>query len=298
VSEEATKPKVKQSTMIYQANALVSSIYRLSMPGKRVLAMAFGVVGNQDVKSNGDPARDVFPFIASLTVADYAAIFGVPLRTASVDVYAGVMELTTAAFTFHSTDAKGKPVRDVYPWLHHTNIVEAKTERGVYTLNINPDVLDYIGLLGGRYTEYDLLNVGQLSAFNQWRLYEKLAENKNPRPEAKKAGKNYGTWITNFEFFAGDYFDLGASIKVKPSEMKRRFLDAALDAVNEKTDLFVEESTPSGKQWVFKIFTGDIANKKREKYRQAKAEAEAEKKKAARLKRLAKQIEAHKSAEE
>lgn len=235
---------MQQSTMIYQANALVSSIYRLSMPGKRVLAMAFGVVGNKDVKSKGDPARDVFPFIASLTVADYAAIFNVPLSTASVDVYAGVMELTTAAFTFHSTDAKGKPVRDVYPWLHHTNIVEAKTERGVYTLNINPDVLDYIGMLGGRYTEYDLLNVGQLSAFNQWRLYEKLAEHKNPRPDAKKAGKNYGTWITNFEFFAGDYFDLGASIKDFPRTMKRRFLDAAIDAINEKTDLFVEESTP------------------------------------------------------
>lgn len=284
--------KVSQSTMIYQHNDLITSTYRLSIPGKRVLAMALGIVGNSDVKPEGT-VRDEFPFYSTISVADYAKIFSLPLVNASQDLYAGAMELTTAAVTVYST-RDGKDVRDIFPWLHHTTIEEAKTERGVYTLTLNPDLLRYVGLLETNFTAYDLLNVGRLTSVNQVRLYEHLAQHKN---HIAKKGDKHGTWITNFDYFKGEVFDLGDSLKDFPRTMKRRFLDAALDAVNETTDLFVEFND-SRKQWLFKIHSGDVANARREAWRKAKTEAEAEKKRQAKLKRLAKQIEKHKAEEE
>lgn len=278
--------KVEQSTMIYQHNALIGSIQRLTLPGKRALLMALGLVGNKDVKLDGTP-RDEFGVITTVTVADYAAIFNMDLRNASTEMYAGVTDLTTATVTVRSV-VDGIPNEDIYPWLHHTNIEDAKSERGKYTFTLNPDVLNFVGLLESNFTAYDLLNVGELKSTNQVRLYELLASHKN---HGKKDGVNYGLWLTDADFFKGKVFNLGASVKKYPTEIKRRFLDGALDAVNDSTDLFVEFDD-TRKQWVFKIYSGDIANGKREKWRKTKAEEAVKAKEEKRLARLRKQAAA------
>ncbi|MRT15170.1 RepB family plasmid replication initiator protein [Enterobacteriaceae bacterium RIT711] len=283
--------KVEQSTMIYQHNALIGSIQRLTLPGKRALLMALGLVGNKDVKPDGT-VRDEFGVITTVTVADYASIFNMDLRNASTDIYAGVTDLTTATVTVRSI-VDGVPNEDIYPWLHHTNIEDAKSERGKYTFTLNPDVLQFVGLLESNFTAYDLLNVGELKSTNQVRLYELFAQHKT---HGMKAGVNFGTWITDADFFKGKVFNLGTSVKKFPTEIKRRFLDGALDAINDTTDLFVEFEV-KGKQWIFKIYSGDIAEKKREKWRKERAEAVLKAKEEKRLARLRKQIAAHQAEE-
>jgi len=277
--------------MVYQSNALITAAYRLTLPGKRVLAMALGIVGNANVQPDGT-ARDEFPYMAEITVADYAVLFNKTLPEACRDMLAGIQEIGHTAATVYTDRVRGNFT--IIPFSYEINAVDARNERGKYTVQLHPSLLAYVGLLKSNFTTYDLINVGRLTALNQVRLYEQLAMNKN---HGKKAGVNYGTWYTDFDFFKSDVFDLGESIKKKPAEMKRRFLDAALDAVNDVTDLFVE-FTDTRKQWVFKIYSGDVANVRREAWRKEKAEAEAEKKRQAKLKRLAKQIEKHKAEEE
>ncbi|EHF7698505.1 replication initiation protein [Salmonella enterica] len=274
--------QVKQSTMVYQHNALITAAYRLTLPGKRVLAMALGIVGNTDVQPDGT-ARDEFPYIAHITVADYAVLFDKTLPEACRDMLAGINEIGRTAATIYTDTERGN--FKLVPFAYEIDAVDSKNERGKYTIQLHPSLLAYIGLLKSNFTAYDLLNVGRLSAFNQVRLYEQFAMNKN---HGKKAGVNYGTWITDFDFFKSDVFDLKPSLKDYPRTLKRKFLDGALDAVNEQTDLFVEFET-KGKQWIFKIYSGDVANARREAWRKDKAAAALALKEEKRLARLAKQ---------
>lgn len=288
--KQVAASKVKQSTMVYQHNALITAAYRLTLPGKRVLAMALGIVGNADVQPDGT-ARDEFPYIAHITVADYAALFDKALPEACHDMLAGVQEIGRTAATVYTDTVRGNFT--LIPFAYEISAVDSKNEKGKYTVQLHPSLLAYVGLLKSNFTNYDLINVGRLTAVNQVRLYEQLAMNKT---HGKKAGVNFGTWITDFDFFKSDVFELGESIKDYPRTMKRRFLDAALDAINDTTDLFVEFEE-KGKQWVFKIYSGDIANTRREKWRKERAEAELKAKEEKRLARLRKQIAAHQAEE-
>lgn len=288
MGKELQLRQVKQSTMIYQSNLLIDAPYRLSLPGKRVLAMALGIVGNADVKPKG-ASSDEFPYLADIRVADYAAIFDVPLVNASQDVYEGIMTLAgCVAKIYHpGKDSRKRGDFRVVPFTYAVDAKAAHTDKGRYCVELHPELLEFVGLLEHNFTQYDLLHIGQLKE-NQWRLYEQLAKHKT---HGKKAGVNYGSWITSFEFFTGDYFDIGESIKAKPAEMKRRFLDTALDTINEQTDLFIEFED-NRKQWLFKIFSGDLANKKREAWRKEKVIAELKAKEERRLARLRKKMEA------
>ncbi|MCE0815009.1 replication initiation protein [Buttiauxella sp. S04-F03] len=292
----AAKQQVTQPTMIYQHNDFVDAAYRLTIPGKRVLSMALGIVGNKNVKPDGT-TRDEFGFISTITVADYAAIFEVDIKNASTEMLAGVMDLSQTAATIYVERAKGRIEGNftIIPLIYKTTASAARTERGKYIIELHPELMGYIGLLERNFTAYDLLNCGRLTSFNQMRLYEQFSSHKN---HGKKGGVNYGLWVTNFDFFRSDTFDLGDSIKDYPRTMKRRFLDAALDAINDTTDLFVEFTDKGrGKPWEFKIYSGDIADKKREKWRKERAEAELKAKEEKRLARLRKQIAAHQAEE-
>jgi len=287
---EETRKKPKQSTMVYQHNALITAAYRLTLPGKRVLAMALGIVGDADVQPDGT-ARDEFPYIANITVADYARLFDKTLPEACRDMLAGVQEIGGTAATVNTDKVRGNFT--LIPFAYKISATDSQNEKGKYAVQLHPELLAYVGLLKSNFTNYDLINVGRLTSFNQVRLYEQLAMNKT---HGMKAGVNFGTWITDFDFFKGNTFDLSDSVKKYPTEIKRNFLNTALDAINDTTDLFVEFEV-KGKQWVFKIYSGDIADKKREKWRKERAEAVLKAKEEKRLARLRKQIAAHQAEE-
>lgn len=292
-NELALTKKVKQSTMVYQHNDLVTAAYQLSIPAKRVLSMMLGIIGGARPTMSTDLLADEFDFITTVSVADYAAAFDVALPDASKEMLAGVTEMTTATVKIYDKAAVAAERDDcftIYPWLNETNVENAHSERGKYTFHINSNLLGYVGRLEKSFTQYDFLKIGKLS-FNQWRFYEQLAHHKN---HGKKDGVNFGTWFTDAEFFKSDVFNLGASVKKKPAELKRRFLDMAIDAVNEGTDLFVE-FTDTRKQWAFRIYSGDAANTRREAWRKDKAAAALKLKEEKRLARLRKQIEKHKA---
>ncbi|AST67336.1 RepB family plasmid replication initiator protein [Kosakonia cowanii] len=217
---EMTDKKSHNQLKISQSNELTEAAYYLPLQAKRVLWLCLMQTYRQSEHTG----------LFTVHVADYQRYFKVSQATASTDVRKGIEELGNRQVTFFPSEGDYEEIRR--PWLAEAGL---KRGRGQWNIEINTKVMPYLTGLTSQFTTYTLLDCGRINSVRVIRLYESLCQYRST-----------GIWVTTPAWLAERY-ELPESQRTNLAEMKRTFINPALDKINSQTPLRVSMKEEDGR---------------------------------------------------
>ncbi|TMP23809.1 RepB family plasmid replication initiator protein [Pseudoalteromonas ruthenica] len=199
--------------LVVQSNEITEAAYYLSLKAKRALWMCLS-----DIKRESGEHDGVF----TVKVSDYQNLFGVSGPTASADLKTALSEISRATVKFYPKEGDDEEV--TRPWLAESAL---KRGRGSYRVEFNPKLMPYIVGLTEKFTSFYLHECGKINNARTIRLYESLCQ-----------FRSSGIWAVKPSWLA-DRYQLPQSQAENFAEMKRSFIEPALNRINEHTPLNV-----------------------------------------------------------
>jgi len=196
---------------VTKANNLIDARYRLNVQAQKLVLACLGMVDS----------RSEIPKTMTVTAAQFSELTGVP--NAHRELYAAVDALYGATIVLKE-DNEDIELR----W------IQKKSKRikgaGSITITWSDEVLRYISQLRNNFSSYKLRNITELQSSHSIRLYELLQ---------RFIDKNYRVILI-------DDFRSSLGLEGKyPNfkELNRRVIKAAVDELNQHSDLVVEYDT-------------------------------------------------------
>lgn len=204
----------ERKRLIVQSNEVTEAAYYLTIKAKRVLWLCLAQAYNSDTAAQG---------VFSIHVSDYQSLFGVSDSAASRDIKAAMTELLKSFVTFYPKDGDDEEIS--YPWMAKQSI---KRGRGEFVIEFNKNLLPYITGLSEKFTQFYLHHCGKLNNARTIRLYESLCQ-----------WAQAGIWKVDVEWLIKRY-ELPASQANNFAEMRRKFIEPAVNRINKNTPLKVD----------------------------------------------------------
>lgn len=223
-----------KKNLIVQSNEITEAAYYLSLQAKRVIWICLSQI-RRDAEHDGS-------FIVN--VSDYQKLFNVSAQVASLDVKVALSQIGKSTVTFHPKEGEYEEIER--PWLSETAV---KRGRGTYRVEFNSKLMPYVQGLSEKFTTFYLAECGKLNNARTIRLYESLCQ-----------FRSSGIWAVSPNWLAIRYV-LPKSQQENFAEMKRSFIDPALQRINNETPLkvsYVTKQDDSGK--VVKVFFTIVDN--------------------------------------
>ena len=151
---------------VYKANQVVEAGYKLSLNEQRVVLACIGQVHSKEALLTTDEFE--------LTAKDFAQMFSVSEDRA----YHALIEVTESLFNRYVVVDNPYPERPRVKRLKMRWIssIEYLTDEGKISLCFSKKMLPYLSELKGRFTRYELKNIGKMTSIYGIRLYELLAQ--------------------------------------------------------------------------------------------------------------------------
>lgn len=196
---------------VTKANNLIDARYRLNIQAQKLVLACLGMV---------DPRSEI-PKTMTVTAAQFSELMGVP--NAHRELYKAADSLFDAVIILKDENEEVK-IR----WIQKE--VKKLKGDGAVVITWTDEVLKYISQLQSRFTTYKLRNIANLQSSHSIRLYELLQRFND---------KNYRVILI-------DDFRNALGLEGKyPNfkELNRRVIKAAVDELNQHSDLVVEYDT-------------------------------------------------------
>lgn len=206
-----------KNRLVVKSNRLVEASYRLTLAEQRIILYA--IVEARRTQS-GLSADNFVEILA----ADYAEMFGVPLKQAYEQIKEAALTLFNRQVILYDTCAKtGKPEVIKVRWLSAASYVDGA---GTIKLRFAPDMVPYITHLEAQFTRYKLEKIAYMSSAYAIRLYELLMQwGSVGRREVELE------WLKKALMVENDYPRL--------FDFKKWVIDVALSQINQHSDLTV-----------------------------------------------------------
>lgn len=204
--------------LVVKTNRLNTAIQNLSLAEIRLVQVA--IIDSRE-QQNGITADKPL----RVTALRYAKAFGIEPQTAYEALIDAEKTLFERRFTFID-ERDGNPVRS--RWISQAKYLKSQ---GTIEIIFSPAVVNEITRIDGMeqfFTKYMLEQTAQLKSIYAVRLYELLVQWR----EAKR------TPLFDLELFRGQ-IGVGVNEYKRMSDFKRRILDAAIEEINDKTDIKV-----------------------------------------------------------
>lgn len=196
--------------IVKKSNSLVNASYTISLTEQRMILLAIATAGGKaDVPMRVDAAA-------------YADQFGVSRSTAYESLREASATLFERRFTFQEETPKGLKTT-LSRWVSHVSYAEGA---GCVELMFSPHVQPLLCELERKFTHYALEQISGLTSVHAVRLYELLIAWRSTRqtPVFELAEFRQRLGIEEGEY-------------PRMTDFKRRVLDAAIDQINEHTDI-------------------------------------------------------------
>lgn len=202
---------ITNKTALRQANALTRAAYDLGRNEKRIVYLAINAVLNEKKFRTEDGS-----VIVDIRNKDYSLAFGCTASNAATQIESAATNLAMAEVKIDTDDG--------YRAISWTNERELKTSKGVTTIHFNKKLMDLITDVTGDFTRFLLMESGRLKNAYVMRLFESCCQ-----------------WANSGEFKSDkdwmiEHYALPASYN-RGVDFRRRFLDVAVEEINEKTSL-------------------------------------------------------------
>lgn len=217
MSVELAKIDVK-SELVVKDNALIEASYALDLTEQRLILLAI-IVARES--GRGISENDFIEIHAST----YMQQFNVDRHAAYKALKTACKALFKRTFKYQTIDEKyQKPMLVESRWVHKVGYIESQA---LVKISFAPDLVPLITRLEERFTSYEIHQISQLTSTYALRLYELLIQ-----------WRSVGQLSLDLQPFR-------EKLGIKPTEyklmhqFKSRVLDAAVNQVNELTDLNV-----------------------------------------------------------
>lgn len=150
-------------------HALTNAAHRLTLVEKRIMMIAVGKVDSRKRHTSIDGLRVTF------TASDYAKAYSLALSTAYDELERAVERLYDRTISWsvkHSKGVERAEARWIVKKHYHSG-------EGWVEVTINPEILDTLTGLQGKYTTYKLKQASALRSVYSWRLLEMLMQFKS-----------------------------------------------------------------------------------------------------------------------
>lgn len=203
--------------LIVKDNSLINASYTLSLVEQRLILLA--IVAARESNLNLQSKHKLL-----VTADSYAKQFGVVRQAAYLALKEACENLFERRFSFEERNGKIKQVKS--RWVSRIAYIEEHAEVEIVFAD---DVIPLITELESRFTQYELKQISGLSSAYAIRLYELLIA-------WRSTGKTPEILNKDLREKLGVLPDVYQRIEA----FKRRVLDAALEQINEHTDITVK----------------------------------------------------------
>lgn len=203
--------------LVVKDNALINASYNLDLTEQRLILLAIVEARQNDT-----------PMEAELVVhaEKYIDAFGVSRQTAYKVLSDACASLFERRFSYERLSAKGNVERVMSRWVQRVVYID---NEATVRIKFSDDVVPLIRNLEKRFTSYYLEQISELSSAYAVRLYELLI-----------------AWRNTCKTPVLEIDDFRAQLGLEPSEyktmsnFKSRVLDAAIEQINQHTDITVK----------------------------------------------------------
>lgn len=228
-----------ESVYLRQSNALTTAAYVLSRNEKRLVYLALAQLANGEIKE--ERGR----YDVTIHHSAYAQYFDESYKNVSRDISKASAALQKREVIFYKPKEDGDDGEKALDALSWTTKRSVKPRRGLTILSFNAELVDLIKE-DKQYTGYFFMYVAKLDNYFAMRLYESIRlwltiKRKYSHVDGKKQ-----TQSVNFSIdWLIERYGIPKSYR-RMSDFRRKFLNPAINEINEKTDIelsYVENST-------------------------------------------------------
>lgn len=199
--------------IVKKDNALIGASYTLTLGEQRLILLAVAEAAGQ-----ADALRSM-----SVHASEYAERFGVTRQAAYMALHDASAQLFERRFSYQQINKRGNLEHVVSRWVQSVKYVEAEAR---LQLRFADDVIPLLTDLKSRFTQYALTQIAGLTSVHAVRLYELLIA-------WRSTGQTPVIEVGEFRQKLG----IGENEYPRMDNLKRRVLDAAIDQINEHTDI-------------------------------------------------------------
>lgn len=206
----------KKCNLVVKSNRLVEASYRLDLDEQRVILAAIVAARETQNGLDGD--------FVTIEARAFADIFGIDEKSVYQQMKGALDSLYERSITIKDTDPEtGMPRSTRMRWLTQQSYIDGA---GRLQLQFSPSVVPYITRLESEFSAYEVRQVSALSSAHAIRIYEILAQYLPVGVRVVEV-----QWLKETLEITAMY----PAIK----DLKKRVIDAAVEQINERTDLDV-----------------------------------------------------------
>lgn len=208
---------MKKNLTVYKGNQIIEAGYKLSLNEQRVILSCIAQIRSQESLCVNDDFE--------LSATDFSLLFSVSKDRA----YHSLIEVSDSLFNRYII------IDNPYP--HKPKIKSLKTRwissikslpgEGKLILNFSNDILPFLCELKGRFTKYELKNVGNMTSIYGIRLYELIMQWQNVGTRTVEL-----TWLKKQFQIENSYSDI--------TDFKKRVLKPAIDDINKHSNFNIQ----------------------------------------------------------
>ena len=206
---------------IIQHNDLIGSSYRLDIDEMRLLNLALTKI---DSRKENIGVIEIYP-------NEFAEMFNLSKKNIWRNMKKSLLGIMQKPVKVRSKDEKGKLKESIISWLGRTTYFVDQSDGSKIELRFTSDIEPYLFELQGNFTKINFEYASRLTTPFSFRLYQWLI-----KEHRIKKGQYYELVMT--------IEDIKTSAQIDNSyprwvDFKKRVIDPAIDAINQKTNLSV-----------------------------------------------------------
>lgn len=204
------------------SNEVVRASHEFSLIEKRLIALCLAQTDSINAYALLESQKQA-GFTVKIAVKDYAECFGIEAHTAYEQIKTASQKIFDRYVRKKVETKKGK-ADHFMRWVSSAKYADGE---GWIELRFTPEIAPHVLALRQSFTSYKLKDIANLDTTHSWRLYELL-----------RSWLSTGVYSPTIEEFH-ESMNVTASFKKDFSDLRRKIIEPAVKAINEKTDLQV-----------------------------------------------------------
>jgi plasmid replication initiation protein len=206
---------------VSMSNEVIRASHDLTLSEKRLIAFCLAETDSINAYKLLESQKQA-GFTVKVVVRDYAECFDIEPQTAYEQIKTAAQKIFDRYIRKKEKNKRGLEVDHFMRWVSSAKYADGQ---GWLELRFTPEIAPHVLALRQSFTSYRLKDIANLDTTYSWRLYELL-----------RSWLSTGVYSPKIDEFY-ESMSIPPSLRKNFADLRRRVLDPAIKAINDKTDL-------------------------------------------------------------